>query len=145
MNPLEAFIKGLKYEKKPEDQPKPAPQPQPQQPQQPSPPAGTNQPQESDFERGVRAIRENRDRIEKPNFAQGGTIPGTPPANPGVDNKTINARSGEFVVPEPVVRYYGEKFFNDLIESVSGQSMPGQQPEPQEPNPFTMMSMDEGD
>lgn len=139
MNPLEAFIKGIGAMGR--EKPKEEPPPKPQQPPQ-SPPSLTPK---SDAERGIEAIRDNKKRLENPNFAQGGPVPGTPPADPTVDNRQINARSGEFVVPEPVVRYYGEKFFNDLIESVSGQSMPGQQPEPQEPNPFTMMSMDEGD
>ena len=139
MNPLEAFIKGLGAMGK--DKPKEEPPPKPQQPpQQPLPPTP-----KSDAERGIEALRDNKKRLENPNFAQGGPIPGTPPADPTVDNKQINARSGEFVMPEPVVRYYGEKFFMDLIESVPGQSAPEQALEKEEPNPFTMMAMDEGD
>lgn len=55
-------------------------------------------------------------------FASGGLIPGQSPSDPSVDNLTasvngrgmIRVRSGEFIQPEPAVKYYGEDFMNKI-------------------------------
>jgi len=55
-------------------------------------------------------------------FAGGGLIPGQSPANPGVDNLMasvdgkgmVRVRSGEFIVQQPAVDYWGLDFFKNL-------------------------------
>jgi TP901 family phage tail tape measure protein len=59
---------------------------------------------------------------EVPGFAGGGEIPGRSPSNPGVDNRfaqvdgkgMIKVRSGEFIVQQPAVDYWGLDFFKTL-------------------------------
>ena len=54
-------------------------------------------------------------------FASGGLVPGRPPANPGVDNLLatngnglFSVRSGEYVISQPAVDFYGKGFMNAL-------------------------------
>jgi TP901 family phage tail tape measure protein len=54
-------------------------------------------------------------------FASGGLVPGRPPANPSVDNLLatngnglFSVRSGEYVVSQPAVDFYGKGFMNAL-------------------------------
>lgn len=54
-------------------------------------------------------------------FAGGGLVPGRPPANPGVDNLLatngnglFSVRSGEYVISQPAVDFYGKGFMNAL-------------------------------
>lgn len=55
-------------------------------------------------------------------FASGGMIPGQSPSNPGVDNRLasvdgkgmIKVRSGEFIVQQPAVDYWGLDMFKNL-------------------------------
>lgn len=54
-------------------------------------------------------------------FASGGLVPGRPPANPKVDNLLatngnglFSVRSGEYVVSQPAVDFYGKGFMNAL-------------------------------
>jgi hypothetical protein len=55
-------------------------------------------------------------------YANGGQIPGRAPSNPGIDNLMasvdgrgmIRVRSGEFIVQEPAVQYWGLDFMNAL-------------------------------
>ena len=57
-----------------------------------------------------------------PGFAGGGLIPGQSPTNPGVDNLMasvdgkgmVKVRSGEFIVQQPAVDYWGLDFFKTL-------------------------------
>lgn len=56
-----------------------------------------------------------------PGFAGGGLLPGRPPANPKADNLMatdghgmFRVRSGEFVVSQPAVDFYGKGFMNAL-------------------------------
>lgn len=59
---------------------------------------------------------------EVPGFAGGGMVPGQSPSNPNVDNKfatvdgkgMIKVRSGEFIVQQPAVDYWGLDFFKNL-------------------------------
>lgn len=63
-----------------------------------------------------------------PGYASGGLLPGTPPSNPKADNlmakvdgkQNIMVRSGEFIQPEPAVKYYGAGF----MESIRNMSLP---------------------
>lgn len=54
-------------------------------------------------------------------FASGGLVPGRPPANPSVDNLLatngnglFSVRSGEYVISQPAVDFYGKGFMNAL-------------------------------
>lgn len=54
-------------------------------------------------------------------FAGGGLVPGRPPANPSVDNLLAtngaglySVRSGEYVISQPAVDFYGKGFMNAL-------------------------------
>jgi len=54
-------------------------------------------------------------------FASGGLVPGRPPANPNADNLLatngnglFSVRSGEYVVSQPAVDFYGKGFMNAL-------------------------------
>ena len=54
-------------------------------------------------------------------FASGGLVPGRPPANPNVDNLLatngnglFSVRSGEYVISQPAVDFYGKGFMNAL-------------------------------
>ena len=54
-------------------------------------------------------------------FASGGLVPGRPPANPKVDNLLatngnglFSVRSGEYVISQPAVDFYGKGFMNAL-------------------------------
>lgn len=54
-------------------------------------------------------------------FAGGGLVPGRPPANPAVDNLLAtngnglySVRSGEYVISQPAVDFYGKGFMNAL-------------------------------
>lgn len=56
-----------------------------------------------------------------PGFAGGGLLPGRPPANPKVDNLLgtnghgmFKLRSGEYVISQPAVDFYGKGFMNAL-------------------------------
>lgn len=56
-----------------------------------------------------------------PGFAGGGLLPGRPPANPSVDNLLgtnghgmFKLRSGEYVISQPAVDFYGKGFMNAL-------------------------------
>lgn len=56
-----------------------------------------------------------------PGFAGGGLLPGRPPANPKVDNLLgtnghgmFKLRSGEYVISQPAVDFYGRGFMNAL-------------------------------
>lgn len=56
-----------------------------------------------------------------PGFAGGGLLPGRPPANPNVDNLLgtnghgmFKLRSGEYVISQPAVDFYGKGFMNAL-------------------------------
>ena len=56
-----------------------------------------------------------------PGYAGGGLLPGRPPANPSVDNLLgtnghgmFKLRSGEYVVSQPAVDFYGKGFMNAL-------------------------------
>ena len=57
-----------------------------------------------------------------PGFAGGGLIPGQSPTDPSVDNRfatvdgkgMIQVRSGEFIVKQPAVDYWGLDFFKQL-------------------------------
>lgn len=57
-----------------------------------------------------------------PGFASGGLIPGRSPSDPGVDNMfaqvdgkgMVKVRSGEFIVQQPAVDYWGLDFFKNL-------------------------------
>lgn len=59
--------------------------------------------------------------IPSKGFASGGLVPGRPPANPGVDNLLatngnglFSVRSGEYVISQPAVDFYGKGFMNAL-------------------------------
>ena len=54
-------------------------------------------------------------------FASGGLVPGRPPANPNADNLLatngnglFSVRSGEYVISQPAVDFYGKGFMNAL-------------------------------
>lgn len=54
-------------------------------------------------------------------FASGGLVPGQPPANPNADNLLatngnglFSVRSGEYVISQPAVDFYGKGFMNAL-------------------------------
>lgn len=56
-----------------------------------------------------------------PGFAGGGLLPGRPPANPKADNLMatdgrgmFRVRSGEYVISQPAVDFYGKNFMNAL-------------------------------
>ena len=56
-----------------------------------------------------------------PGYAGGGLLPGRPPANPSVDNLLatnghgmFKLRSGEYVISQPAVDFYGKGFMNAL-------------------------------
>ena len=56
-----------------------------------------------------------------PGYAGGGLLPGRPPANPNVDNLLatnghglFKLRSGEYVISQPAVDFYGKGFMNAL-------------------------------
>ena len=56
-----------------------------------------------------------------PGFAGGGLLPGRPPANPSTDNLLatnghglFKLRSGEYVISQPAVDFYGKGFMNAL-------------------------------
>lgn len=56
-----------------------------------------------------------------PGFAGGGLLPGRPPANPKADNLMatdgkgmFHVRSGEYVISQPAVDFYGKGFMNAL-------------------------------
>lgn len=56
-----------------------------------------------------------------PGYAGGGLLPGRPPANPSVDNLLgtngqglFKLRSGEYVISQPAVDFYGRGFMNAL-------------------------------
>ena len=56
-----------------------------------------------------------------PGFAGGGLLPGRPPANPKVDNLLgtnghgmFKLRSGEYIISQPAVDFYGRGFMNAL-------------------------------
>lgn len=56
-----------------------------------------------------------------PGFASGGLLPGRPPANPSTDNLLatngrglFKLRSGEYVISQPAVDFYGKGFMNAL-------------------------------
>ena len=56
-----------------------------------------------------------------PGFAGGGLLPGRPPANPSADNLLatdgrgmFRVRSGEYVISQPAVDFYGKNFMNAL-------------------------------
>ena len=56
-----------------------------------------------------------------PGFAGGGLLPGRPPANPSADNLMatdgrgmFRVRSGEYVISQPAVDFYGKNFMNAL-------------------------------
>ena len=56
-----------------------------------------------------------------PGFAAGGLLPGRPPANPKADNLMatdgkgmFRVRSGEYVISQPAVDFYGKGFMNAL-------------------------------
>lgn len=56
-----------------------------------------------------------------PGYAGGGLLPGRPPANPSVDNllgtnghDLFKLRSGEYVISQPAVDFYGKGFMNAL-------------------------------
>lgn len=56
-----------------------------------------------------------------PGFAGGGLLPGRPPANPKADNlmatdghNMFRVRSGEYVISQPAVDFYGKGFMNAL-------------------------------
>lgn len=56
-----------------------------------------------------------------PGFAGGGLLPGRPPANPKADNLMatdgkgmFRVRSGEYVISQPAVDFYGKGFMNAL-------------------------------
>ena len=58
---------------------------------------------------------------EIPGFAGGGLLPGRPPANPKADNLMatdghgmFRVRSGEYVISQPAVDFYGKGFMNAL-------------------------------
>lgn len=58
---------------------------------------------------------------EIPGFAGGGLLPGRPPANPNADNLMatdgngmFRVRSGEYVISQPAVDFYGKGFMNAL-------------------------------
>lgn len=59
-----------------------------------------------------------------------GPVPGAPPANPSQDNMTINARSGEFIFPEPVTKYYGVKKLEDMVQKALEDIKPPGNPAP---------------
>ena len=46
---------------------------------------------------------------------------------------TINARSGEYVFPEPAVKYYGVKKLEDMVHKAIEDINPPGQPAPQPP------------
>lgn len=73
-----------------------------------------------------------------PGFAGGGLLPGRPPANPSVDNLLgtngygmFKLRSGEYVISQPAVDFYGKGFMNALntmqvpVSSGGGYQMGG--------------------
>jgi TP901 family phage tail tape measure protein len=73
-----------------------------------------------------------------PGFAGGGLLPGRPPANPKVDNLLgtnghgmFKLRSGEYVISQPAVDFYGKGFMNALntmqvpVSSGGGYQMGG--------------------
>lgn len=56
-----------------------------------------------------------------PGYAGGGLLPGRPPANPSIDNLLatngqglFKLRSGEYVISQPAVDFYGKGFMNAL-------------------------------
>lgn len=63
-----------------------------------------------------------------PGFASGGKIPGTPPSNPNVDNLMasvdgkgmVRVRSGEFIIQQPAVDYWGL----DMMNALNNMKMP---------------------
>ena len=70
-----------------------------------------------------------------PGYAGGGLLPGRPPANPSTDNLLatngqglFKLRSGEYVISQPAVDFYGKGFMNALntmqvpVASVGGYS-----------------------
>lgn len=67
-------------------------------------------------------------RSSAPGYASGGLIPGTPPSDPKKDNlmakvdgkRDVLVRSGEFIQPEPAVKYYGLPF----MEAIRNMSLP---------------------
>ncbi len=59
--------------------------------------------------------------IPSQGFASGGLVPGRPPANPNADNLLatngnglFSVRSGEYVISQPAVDFYGKGFMNAL-------------------------------
>jgi TP901 family phage tail tape measure protein len=59
--------------------------------------------------------------IPSSGFASGGLVPGRPPANPNADNLLatngnglFSVRSGEYVISQPAVDFYGKGFMNAL-------------------------------
>lgn len=70
-------------------------------------------------------------------YAAGGTVApggGQSPVPPS-DTIPMMGTPGEFVIPQPVVQYLGEKFFNDLIAKATAELGGGGAP-----NEFTQMA-----
>ncbi len=77
-----------------------------------------NDPRETEFDPETELKYQMRDKL---GMARGGKIQGTPPDNPMKDNKLVPMRSGEYVIPEPVVKAIGKPFFDNMIKKVTGK------------------------
>lgn len=76
---------------------------------------------------GYIPVKSGPDRVSRfldgliPGYAGGGLLPGRPPANPSTDNLLatngqglFKLRSGEYVISQPAVDFYGKGFMNAL-------------------------------
>jgi hypothetical protein len=102
----------------------------------------------------IRSYSANNDmaHASRAGLANGGQVPPIGPQTPPAASDTVDAAltPGEVVIPEPVVKYLGARFFMDLIRRTQEEMQAGEaetgvgESGVADENPFTAMAREEG-